>query len=561
MSNSQKDFIEPMIPVRINPIASTQDNLVWEDDERVWEKIDNPNGLTVAMDFYKPESDKYGYLRNYSIAQLMKMSVAEKFQLHEQHLRAEHKKLDLKVNTNKNITKTNLNKKSEIEVLDIKSDSKTPTPYSVMRFLTDRIGMEFVSFNSALYYFNGQKYVFLNYEDAITLLMDLLEGQMHILGTIEYLNKVYDCLLKFSKIKIEYTQVDRNLINLNNGIYNIATSEFYEPNSNFFIPFSLDVNYNSFNTSCPNFDKFLFETSCGDTDWITRMWEIIGYILSSDNKAKSIFIFQGKMDSGKSLLASFLQYLFPQNITLSIDLIDFQTQFGPSNVSGKTLCICPDLNPNSFKNISMSWLKRFSGGDIVSTPVKYRKENLTFRPEARFILCTNHSILTESLDPAFIRRLVVLPFCRSVPLERQDKNLFDKILREKNAIFTKALIYVKELRERNYVFTGNFQINQKECFSYENNVFSGLNNANNITDLIENFLLQTLDDCEGGFITTDKLYEVYIQNGGTPMAIQKFSRLCLTIGSALFPMQKTKRRIPNMPNPVNGFSGVKFNEV
>lgn len=54
---------------------------------------------------------------------------------------------------------------------------------------------------------------------------------------------------------------------------------------------------------------------------------------------------------------------------------------------------------------------------------------------------------------AFINRLTILLFNHSISKEEQDKDLLDKLLDERDAIFTLAVDALRELRNRNYDFT------------------------------------------------------------------------------------------------------------
>ena len=51
---------------------------------------------------------------------------------------------------------------------------------------------------------------------------------------------------------------------------------------------------------------------------------------------------------------------------------------------------------------------------------------------------------------AFVNRLTILLFNHSIPKKDQDKDLLDKLLAEKDAIFTLAMDALRELKNRNY---------------------------------------------------------------------------------------------------------------
>ena len=243
---------------------------------------------------------------------------------------------------------------------------------------------------------------------------------------------------------------------------------------------------------------------------------------------------------------------------------ELDQQFGACNLLGKMICISPDLKYESFKGSAVSWLKRISGGDTITTPVKYRPDMISFKPQARFVLSTNHPIHLTYPDQAFMSRLVVVPFFKTIPPERQDKNLLDKILFEKNAILQKALWYAERLRRNNYVFTAKFPLNSKDCFDANNNtdLFHDRSENSNETHAtaIQNFLVEYVSEASDSFLPINTLYTAFVETG-CDITLQLFSQLCSSLISHLFPTsQKTKRRVPSAPNPVNGFLNLKFKQ-
>ena len=60
------------------------------------------------------------------------------------------------------------------------------------------------------------------------------------------------------------------------------------------------------------------------------IWEVIGYILSSDNRAKVFFALVGPKDTGKSLFANILtQFFYPDALYL-LGASDFSGKFDVS---------------------------------------------------------------------------------------------------------------------------------------------------------------------------------------------------------------------------------------
>ncbi len=601
---NEKKLIDPFILQRSNPILSTSEKTVYEDDERKWIQEENPENLKVAMDFFDPESDKYSFMRNYSAAQILGTSVESKFRLYEQHyhnfvpksdthspkikgLKAtvslpSSEKIDellkssdqtddsVSVSQSSISTSHSVDKMTEDIILsfhEAKKEEKRnprksgiPTPYGCMRILEDFETL--VCFEHSLYLLRNGRFEFLNYDDAVSFLMTFFEYMMPDLGTTDFLKKIYECLLRHEKIRRSRQEINPWLIGFNNGFWDIKQKHFYSSESQLFTPFQLNANIVFEPLSCPIFDAFLEETSCGDPLWIETVWEILGYCLSPDNSAKSIFVFQGKMHTGKSLISQLLENFFPENIRSSMGVEELDQPFGACNLLGKTICISPDLRYESFRGSAVSWLKRISGGDTITTAVKYRPDMISFKPQTRFLLSTNHPIHLTYPDKAFMNRLVVVPFFKTIPPERQDKELIDKILLEKSAILQKALWYAERLRKRNYGFAKRFPINIKECLDTNDDFELPYNESTvsneTLATLMQKFLLNNVCEVTESFLPLNTIYSAFIEKG-INITVQHFSQLCSSLVSELFPSsQKTKRRVPDAPNPVNGFLGLKL---
>ena len=603
MPNGKK-LIDPFILQRSNPILSTSEKNVYEDDERKWIQEENPENLKVAMDFFDPESDKYSFMRNYSAAQILGASVESKFRLYEQHrhnfipksdtrsqkikglkatvslpssekideLLKSSDQTDDSVSVSQSSTSNSqpVNKMAEDIMMafhELKKEEKRhprksgiPTPYGCMCILESF--EKLVCYEHALYIFRDGKFDFLNYDDALSFLMTFFEYAMSDLGTVDFLKKIYDCLQRHEKIRLKPNQINKWLIGFNNGFWDVKNKTFYDSSTQLFTPFQVNANIVFQPLSCPVFDAFLEDTSCGDQLWIERVWEILGYLLTPDNSAKAIFVFQGKMHTGKSLISELLENFFPENIRSSMGVEELEQQFGACNLLGKVICISPDLKYEAFRGSSVSWLKRISGGDTITTAVKYRPDMISFKPQTRFVLSTNHPIHLTYPDKAFMSRLVVVPFFKTIPPEQQNKELIGKILLEKDAILQKALWYAERLRNRNGVFSGHFSINIRDCFDTDDDFELPYNEKvpsnETLASFIQKFLLYNVCEVTESFLPLNTIYSAFIEKG-INITVQHFSQLCSSLVSELFPSsQKTKRRVPDAPNPVNGFLGLKL---
>ena len=255
---------------------------------------------------------------------------------------------------------------------------------------------------------------------------------------------------------------------------------------------------------CPAFDKFLYDITGGDELLIKRIWEFVGYCLTQDTNAKVYFVLQGVPDSGKSLLCNLVMEYFPEDKVSSLNIHSLKEHFALDNLESVALCVSPDLPASALDPKSASSIKQLTGNDRVSAAVKY-KRNTQFRFEGKLILATNYPLLTQEPDDAFMQRAVVIPFFHSIPKEKQDGSLLDRLKAEKAAIASKALEAYIRLRKNHYKFSGDYAINSSLMFPDD------LFGSSDITPFVYNFLKNFYEKDPNGMVAISSAYELFSQ--------------------------------------------------
>lgn len=185
---------------------------------------------------------------------------------------------------------------------------------------------------------------------------------------------------------------------------------------------------------------------------MTLLWETIEYLLSNDTNAKTFFAFIGKKDTGKSLLANIITHIVGEEAVSFLAASDFSGRFDVSEINGKSLNICMDLPNRPLSAEAVGKIKAITGGDMIRSDVKFQSP-IRFKPTARLLFGANSMIYTETYDPAFMDRMIVIPFLYPVPKEEQDHRLESKLRKESEGICQRALWYYSQLVDRNYRFT------------------------------------------------------------------------------------------------------------
>lgn len=239
-----------------------------------------------------------------------------------------------------------------------------------------------------------------------------------------------------------------NAINLKNGVFDF--DEFvlkkHSPKSSLFT-YQCEYSYDS-TAECPDFKKFLKETTDNDDSLIEVIREIIGYTLSNSTKAEKGFIFVGDGRNGKSVLATTMQHLVGVSNFCSIPIHQFDEKFGIEGLTDKKLNICGE---NEIIR-GTEKLKSIISGEVVNVQRKY-KSDLNIRITAKNVFLTNNLPASRDLSYGFFRKILIIPFSVTIPQDKVNPNLSNELLRELPGIFNFALKGLKRLSENNFVFT------------------------------------------------------------------------------------------------------------
>lgn len=422
--------------------------------------------------------------------------------------------------------------------------------YAVTQELLARVKIKILG--EAIYSYTGHFYQHITAENLRRLIMALCRSQVESEGNSRLVEEVYRLLMVEPTICEKPEQISSYLVSFTNGVLDLKTSQLHPHDPRFNTYYEIDAKYTAYSQAHPVFDKFVMSLTGGDPVMALRILEVIGYCLVPDTKGKVFFVFQGVPDSGKSVLAAFIRGCFNNDATVAMDILSLGERFAASSLIGKQLCTSMDLPSTALSSKAVSTFKQLTGGDPLTTDVKYAA-HITFYNTAKFIFGSNHLLLTQNSDPAFYRRAVVLPFSYTIPKEQQDFYLLEKLNQERSAIVYDAIEAYLALRARNYVFSGNYTLN--EVISSE---------SQNTSPSVEAFLCQFIREfCVVGdeyeaFV--DDLYQGFVYNfGANSLAYDQFSSALLAACTSMgvHCVRRTqKKRKPGCKNPLAHLAGI-----
>ena len=203
---------------------------------------------------------------------------------------------------------------------------------------------------------------------------------------------------------------------------------------------------------CPVFDQFCATSLQNDPAKRQQLLEVLGYILSDAVGAKSAFFLHGAPDSGKSILLNFASALLDKRLIVNIQLHQLNEKFKIAELLGKKINVAGEIKGSALRDISS--FKSITGGDRMCGEFK-GESPFYFTPTCKLLFAGNTLPETKDTDMtrSFVNRLCVVIFGVSIPKDKQDKNLLNKLLEERDEIFSLAMDALASLHKRNYQFT------------------------------------------------------------------------------------------------------------
>lgn len=421
--------------------------------------------------------------------------------------------------------------------------------YEVTQVLLSKVTIKILG--EAIYSYTGTHYAHISAENLRRLIMAVCREEVSREGNARLIEEVYRLLLCEPMICEHTENINTNLLSFRNGILNLENGVLLPHDPRFNTYYMIQGNYAA-SGHHPVFDRFLDSVTSGDSTLQQRILEVIGYCLVPDTAGKSFFVFQGVPDSGKSVLAAFIRDCLNPEATVALDILTLGDRFAASSLIGKQLCVSMDLPASPLNSRSISTFKMVTGGDPITADVKY-KSAVTFLNGAKFLLGTNHPLLTQHEDPAFYRRAVPVPFLNSIHKEHQDHELRQKLATERDAIVYSALQAYYALRARKYRFSGDFRLN--DLLSQP-----ALPSAPSVQLALQSFITEHFVPDPDGFIFVQPVHQQFCAEYGLMIQLQSFSTQFMDACAALAYQdvrKASKQRMTPGGNPQARIAGIR----
>ena len=337
---------------------------------------------------------------------------------------------------------------------------------------------------------------------------------------------------------------DMMKLNVENGVYDIEKRGSSEDKEDIHFDYVLNFNY-MYNVRIEQakvFVKFV-ESSLG-MEYMECLLRILAYLISSLILGRKAFLLLGKGSTGKSTLLELIEAVVGVENTSHVPFHMMGNIHARAEYRDKRLNISRDnsdvpmRNEDAFKNLVSCEM----------TSGRRLYENLTnFIPRLKFIFASNIDLHFAHPDDAVYDRLLVIPFTKEIPEKERDRELLQKLLEEKDIIFSAAMNKLSDLVQSGFDFKEPKE--SKEIIAVYRKAMH----------TAESFLCDCCKVDESGSVSSVELYRQYVcwcsENGMDADGQKNFYAKVRAFSTAI-----RDSKVQHNGKRVNGFRGIRLIE-
>ena len=188
---------------------------------------------------------------------------------------------------------------------------------------------------------------------------------------------------------------------------------------------------------------FLRFASCGNDAMIEALQRMAGYFLAGDISVQILPIFYGPGGNGKNVFLDTLTGLMgpyaaeaPDGLITTRKNDEHPTEI--ADLGGKRLVVASETEEGRKMRIGL--VKKITGNKYLKARFM-RQDYFQFERTHKTVLVTNNKPVIAETSNAVWRRLRLIPFTVTIPEEKQDKQLTEKLKAEWPGILTWAVQY------------------------------------------------------------------------------------------------------------------------
>jgi putative DNA primase/helicase len=227
--------------------------------------------------------------------------------------------------------------------------------------------------------------------------------------------------------------VDHFLLGTPAGTLNLRTGEVYSPRPEDRIT-RLTAAVAAANADCPQWLKFLDDSTGGDVELIRFLQQWCGYSLSGDTREHALIFVYGGGGNGKSVFMNTVSGILGDYATIAA-MDTFTASRNEKHPTELARLAGARLVTASETEKGHAWaearIKSLTGSDVITARFM-RQDFFEFLPEFKLVIIGNHKPVLQTVDDAARNRFNIVPFIRKPA--SPDRQLEQKLQAEWPAI-------------------------------------------------------------------------------------------------------------------------------
>ena len=237
-------------------------------------------------------------------------------------------------------------------------------------------------------------------------------------------------------------EMDANpmLLGLPSGVLDLSVGEYRDHRQDDFITKVAGADYIE-GATAPTWQRFLGDVFANDADLLDYVQRLTGYALSGQRGEHLLPIFYGSGANGKSTFLTTVQSMLGEYAGtaapgLLVKKHGSDDMTATSELHGRRLVVVSETGEAGKLNEDQA--KALTGGDMIRARRLFQA-GYDFKPTHMFALQTNHKPRVSGTDEGIWRRLRLIPFTVTIPANKRDPRLADKLNAELPGILQWAL--------------------------------------------------------------------------------------------------------------------------
>jgi P4 family phage/plasmid primase-like protien len=316
--------------------------------------------------------------------------------------------------------------------------------------------IEINSGNPRIYEYDGGVYVYRTDLEVKAVLGEYIKAFRRSLWQSRTVAEAYMSIIHTAALYVTQDKLNANpdVVCMKNGLLNIKEWRLYPHNPDVYYTTQLDCDFTEAIPATPLYDKTLYDYCEGSEAKQRFILQYQGAIFSNVHgyKFKRFLLTIGEKDSGKTILKRLTEILVGDGNYNNCDLADLENnRFAAASLYLKKLSGTNDLR--SAKIPEVGRLLQLTGGDSMRVERKNEQDFSMIYTGYIWHVGNKKPIYGGKQNDALYLRQILFELNHTIPQEKQDHHLIEKLLTERQGIILKCLYAArKAIYDNDYRF-------------------------------------------------------------------------------------------------------------